>query len=540
MNRVQIAGDTTPEEVVRRINRRSRFRNFALPGAAAISAGLITLFLYWPAASVAGFGAMLVLSLLYRRLTHTVLLYGNEDETTMRLDILQQAVTALVSANSVWSVREASLTNGLKAQPPTLARVDIPPASPSLPNHVISNIRPPAVKLPDSTLYFLPERLLVWQGGRFMGIEYSQLKVGFGRVNFLERETRPADAALDSSMRRSLTNDQELPILYYGLVDISAPNLQTWLMTSSLASAQEFATRMQALTRREDRGELQESSKEHFYTHFDPDRVPLFYWLSDDDIKKLQAIRRAFASIVECDCVWCYDGEAIDDLKRWPGEATLVRRLRVSPSLIDQAPGFESNVAFGLSIGASTLMVLPDGFVTLNKGCYEPVTQILTIKAGTCNFLEREAAPRDAEVIGSKADDNRQLTIYRYGQLELRCGSWRLHLCLSRASAATEFAAAMQALTSQKKQSRPKERAAPPRRPVVRASAAAVAAFRVLGLPIGASMEEASAAYKSLAAQNHPDKVANMAREFRDLAERKMRELNAAYEQVRQFLQARH
>jgi curved DNA-binding protein CbpA len=59
----------------------------------------------------------------------------------------------------------------------------------------------------------------------------------------------------------------------------------------------------------------------------------------------------------------------------------------------------------------------------------------------------------------------------------------------------------------------------------------------LLGLQPGASSDEASAAYKSLAAQNHPDKVAHMAPEFRELAERKMRELNAAYDQIRAFYQ---
>jgi preprotein translocase subunit Sec63 len=47
------------------------------------------------------------------------------------------------------------------------------------------------------------------------------------------------------------------------------------------------------------------------------------------------------------------------------------------------------------------------------------------------------------------------------------------------------------------------------------------AALSVLGLAVGASMDQVSAAYKNLAAQNHPDKVAHMAVEFRELAERK-------------------
>jgi DnaJ-domain-containing protein 1 len=131
-------------------------------------------------------------------------------------------------------------------------------------------------------------------------------------------------------------------------------------------------------------------------------------------------------------------------------------------------------------------------------------------------------------------NDNRQIPIYRYGQVDLSCGSWRLHLCLSRADAAGQFAIAMRAALAGD-QSKPQEQSseAPPRKSssVPRDLAAA---FRVFGLPSsGASSEDASAAYKDLAAQNHPDKVAQMAPEFRELAERKMRELNAAYELIR-------
>jgi len=45
--------------------------------------------------------------------------------------------------------------------------------------------------------------------------------------------------------------------------------------------------------------------------------------------------------------------------------------------------------------------------------------------------------------------------------------------------------------------------------------------------------EEAATAYRYLASQNHPDKVAHLAPEFRELAERKMRELNSAYDEIR-------
>jgi DnaJ-domain-containing protein 1 len=132
-------------------------------------------------------------------------------------------------------------------------------------------------------------------------------------------------------------------------------------------------------------------------------------------------------------------------------------------------------------------------------------------------------------------NDNRQIPIYRYGQVEIGCGSWRIRLCLSQANAAAEFATALQTAMSGRAPTAHADLAgAPPPGPPTPSTSLAPA-FSALGLKAGASLEEASAAYKSLAAQSHPDKVAHMAPEFRELAERKMRELNAAYERIREF-----
>lgn len=52
----------------------------------------------------------------------------------------------------------------------------------------------------------------------------------------------------------------------------------------------------------------------------------------------------------------------------------------------------------------------------------------------------------------------------------------------------------------------------------------------ILGVSRRASAEEIQAAYKKLAAEYHPDKVAGSAKELRELAERRLREINVAYD----------
>lgn len=56
--------------------------------------------------------------------------------------------------------------------------------------------------------------------------------------------------------------------------------------------------------------------------------------------------------------------------------------------------------------------------------------------------------------------------------------------------------------------------------------------YAVLGLSPGASMEEIHDAYRRLAHQYHPDKVAHLGEELRELARQKFVEIQEAYEQL--------
>ena len=57
--------------------------------------------------------------------------------------------------------------------------------------------------------------------------------------------------------------------------------------------------------------------------------------------------------------------------------------------------------------------------------------------------------------------------------------------------------------------------------------------YEVLGVRPSASQEEISAAYRALVRQYHPDKVADLGPELRELAEQRMKEINAAYQSLK-------
>jgi DnaJ-domain-containing protein 1 len=57
--------------------------------------------------------------------------------------------------------------------------------------------------------------------------------------------------------------------------------------------------------------------------------------------------------------------------------------------------------------------------------------------------------------------------------------------------------------------------------------------YRTLGLDRQASDEQVDRAYRRLMSQYHPDRVAQAAPELRELAERRAREINAAYSRIK-------
>ena len=57
--------------------------------------------------------------------------------------------------------------------------------------------------------------------------------------------------------------------------------------------------------------------------------------------------------------------------------------------------------------------------------------------------------------------------------------------------------------------------------------------YDVLGVAPTATETEVTAAYRKLVHMYHPDKVAELAPEFREVAEQRMKEINAAYEDLK-------
>jgi DnaJ-class molecular chaperone len=65
------------------------------------------------------------------------------------------------------------------------------------------------------------------------------------------------------------------------------------------------------------------------------------------------------------------------------------------------------------------------------------------------------------------------------------------------------------------------------------AKQASKTAYDILGVYPGTSLGEITRAYHQMAQMYHPDKVAGLGPELREVAERRMKEINRAYEELK-------
>jgi hypothetical protein len=176
----------------------------------------------------------------------------------------------------------------------------------------------------------------------------------------------------------------------------------------------------------------------------------------------------------------------------------------------------------------------------------------LRVNTGTSTFIEDGVVPRDAVVVSytwryvnrdggpdRRFNNNRQLPVLRLGELTLASASGlNIHLNTSNPDHAHSFAECWNSRLPREHESAQSQRTRRAARPETHrtspnTSAEATGPWKVLGLEPNASMNEITSAYHRLAQMYHPDKVDGLAPEFRELADRRMREINAAYEELR-------
>lgn len=267
----------------------------------------------------------------------------------------------------------------------------------------------------------------------------------------------------------------------------------------------------------------------------------LVYELDERGLQKQSLLEESFNHLATAQVIWRMVAESpTHDWKRNAGASSLVRRTRVAVGS-SVPPRVASNVPVrSLDLGESKLYFLPDMALYWQSGAFGGIGyEDLHLECRPTRFIEDECVPGDAHQIGQtwryvrkdggpdlRFNNNRRIPVLQYGAIEFTSSKGlNILLNVSSLEKATAFVTCF--LTC--KTGRQSSADSGPKKPSHGISASHTSALKVLGLEPGASIEQISEAYRRLAQMYHPDKVAGLAPEFHEIAERRMREINAAY-----------
>jgi hypothetical protein len=231
-------------------------------------AGYVTsLMLLGATGTLAGFGIGAVVIILshclrnaLRRAALIEIEYLADEDCNRKCEALRAAVDALAKSNRLWQINAFGNTTDWKRNAGANQIIDrsLAQAGFKPPPYLVTNVNTGFVKLKRETLYFLPNILLVHQGGRFGGVAYGTMRAGFQRTSFHEDGETPADSrVLGSTWRyvnknggpdRRFSNNRQITVVEYGEAAIaSASGLRVGLMSSSVTATDVFVKQLQLL-----------------------------------------------------------------------------------------------------------------------------------------------------------------------------------------------------------------------------------------------------------------------------------------------------
>ena len=270
-----------------------------------------------------------------------------------------------------------------------------------------------------------------------------------------------------------------------------------------------------------------------------PEVTQLHYDLDEEAAGRFAAVRRAGKELAAVEKVWWCEPT--------PGEKSGATEYRAAEVGILETPGISANVeVWGISARDVRLYFFPDCALYYGGGDgareYRQVPYpAFEVAFGEVERLEEGEVPADAEVVNQTwrhlRDDggpdlrftsNPKLTTVSYGSLRLSGPRLELGLLVSSRSAAARFARSFGPAPEEPREEERVRDFVPPTVPE-----AASAAHAVLGLEAGASKSEVTAAYRKLAREHHPDTVAGLDPGAREASETRMKEINAAYAELR-------
>jgi hypothetical protein len=259
--------------------------------------------------------------------------------------------------------------------------------------------------------------------------------------------------------------------------------------------------------------------------------------LSDEVAVRFSAVREACEALSASDMIWRL-GDGAERPPKAGDIALSAERTPVAVGLLE-TPGIRTNVPiWGIAAGDAKLFFFPEAVLIYRNERYEGVSyESVKVAFSFARFFEKEAVPEDAEIVEYRHyGSSPRIPVVLYGLLEIILPH-RLEVLLqiSELGAAARFAKtfgaeeAAKATAHEEHTRNSRAHDTPPGKERTKVTSA----HKVLGVREDASMSEITAAYRKMVFTYHPDKVLNLPAEARELSEWRMKEINAAYTELK-------
>ena len=190
----------------------------------------------------------------------TVLFYDFEPEAETRYQALHEGFEKLKFSARTWHIiAKAEVTDSkYHAGAANLISRDAVVFSMGTPPYMKTNIKVLILPCGKQTLYFFPERVLVYDGGKIGAVSYNDLEINISPTRFIEEESLPFDAKIvDRTWRytnksggpdKRFKDNPEIPIVLYDrLMLTSSSGLKEYFDVSALGASAEFAEAVKKL-----------------------------------------------------------------------------------------------------------------------------------------------------------------------------------------------------------------------------------------------------------------------------------------------------
>jgi hypothetical protein len=184
----------------------------------------------------------------------TILHYELNQASIDAFGALRDAAAHLQKCSRIWHLNAQAEVYNKKYHAGASATVkrSVSAVGASLPPFLASNVDPVTLTFGRQTLYFFPDRILVYQGSHVGAVGYRDLGCNAGRTRFIEEESVPRDSqVVDRTWRfvnkkggpdRRFGNNREIPVCLYGELTLSSRSgINEVLHVSNAAEVDGFA-----------------------------------------------------------------------------------------------------------------------------------------------------------------------------------------------------------------------------------------------------------------------------------------------------------